>query len=844
MLNRPILRWLASALLTLPLWLVGVTTAAAQGTASDAAKRAAGQAAEQAAKQAAERPAHVAPRSTGVATAPGWNEPFRPIANIDWVTPVNPSYVNLGDDLFLFGTRQGIQQWDFATLQLHPLKFSDAAGVQRLERLAYGNTAWARLGAARGSVGAQGLRGASTGTVFVAVTHDRAASLLWWNPADSSIAASLSIPGQADDSKVLQIAPNYALLCDFSEGASVVKISRRGEAVTLEWATDGDPLAKSALLDRGVVGSVKGFGSLVAASGRGSIDPVFYDASRCGWEMRNPPPDLRTYLDKATRSSLPIVKPYFLSDGSVLVPEISYHDGKYPRNLQSALLWAPGATKWKQLEATRGGGNVTHRGGQTEPVLAVGSESSVVEFFDVATLQWVRSVESLNISPYQWYPRVQLEPLSSGKALVILSDHSYPGTVGVMTPARGDIPRGKLLTPRWMFGEVVLPGGQMLLLGGENHWHPTGRVELIDMAQNQSRARASLPAGSSLSVDPSGVSLPDGSVLVFAGLPVGCSPGYYIFGDGACANRSGLPSTRYWPDIGRMASLPNLKIPFSWGANWQTGNSELMAQWPRSDVVIRPDGRLVWLEGADFPERKDREDWPRVTQLKVWSHQTAELPARDLAKLRKARSRATLINLNDGRLAAVGGEAQLELVALEKDCLDCPDEFVSIGPLRAARSTEIFDETDAKGPSWKTGPLAHFGGGKAFKLDNGRIFKLSLTGVFDEEGYQAEVADAAFTAWTKLPKLPKPPMSQTSPNEPAKMLINNVAVIGNRVLILTDQNHTIVWDDDKGAWLKWTDWPGKVDKELPFSINRSPEPNKVFLRYRQSFVTMAMPAPP
>lgn len=387
----------------------------------------------------------------------------------------------------------------------------------------------------------------------------------------------------------------------------------------------------------------------------------------------------------------------------------------------------------------------------------------------------------------------------------------------------------------------MLSGHRILLVGGGNYWNPLGRVELIDMATGQARPLASMPAGPSLPESPSIVQLPDASVLVFAGLPARCGSGNYIFGHGACGNRSGLPSTRYWPDTGRMVSLPNLKIPFSMGAYWQTGNSELVAQWPRADVVVRPDGSLVWLEGADVAERRDSEARPRTSQLKAWSYLKPDLLPQNLAGLRKARSQATLVNLADGRLAAIGGEAQLELVALEKKCFDCPDTFVSIGPFKPARSTEILDETNSQQPRWTVGPLANFAGGKAFKLANGRIFKLSLAGTYDSEGYRAEAADAAFTVWKKLPALPKIKTPITSVGAPESVLIRNVSVLGNRVLILTNQKLTLVWHDDKNSWLVWKDWPSATDKDYPLSVNQGPKANEAFVRYRESFQTVAMP---
>lgn len=846
MLNRCMeskLRWHGSTLyfLMLLIWLVGASTARAQVNPADAARLAAEQAEKKISKQATE--AAKGPEATRLKqtielateaseAAPVWNQPFKQIANIDWSTPPTPRYVNLGGDRFLFETRKGIEQWDFASRRLQPLAAPAVTSGLPLNRLAYGGQAWARLGSTA----------AGTGTVFVVSSSDEVqGSLWWWNPATLSIAASLPVPGQLDRANVVQITDRYALLCDKKAGASLVQFVQRGSAVNLAWANASDPDAMAALLARGVSGSVKGFDRLelaVIKATQRPASPVYYDTTKCDWDMHSPPSELKPFFDKKTQRD---VKPYFLADGSVLVPELSYHNGEHPQSIQSSYLWTPGAKEWRQLGATRGSGNQDHRTGQTEPVFATGFQSSVVEFFDTASLQWVRSVESLKISQYDWVPRIKLEPLSSGKALVMVSDTNYQGTIGVMTPARGKSAPGKLRTPVWMFGEGVLAGHQMLLVGGGTSWKPAGRVEVIDMAMSQARPLASLPADASLPVDPSLVPLPDGSVLVFGGLPAQCSPHDYFFGHRACANRSGLASTRIWPDTGRMQTLSQLKIPFNWGAYWQTGNSERTAQWPRADVVVRPNGDLVWLQGAEIAAQRDRESLPRVSQLNAWSHSSADLPARTVASLRKARNRASLINLADGRLAAIGGEAQLELVALEKTCVDCPDEFVSIGPFKPARTTELLDETDPKMPRWTVGPLANFAGGKAFKLANGRIFKLSMIGVFDSDGYRAEIADAAYTAWTKLPGLPKIDLPNTSSGERVAMLIRNVSVIGNRVLILTDQKTTLVWDDEKSAWLVWKDWPTQTADGNALSVNPSPKPGAAFVRYWQTFQTLAMP---
>jgi len=433
------LRWLPAALV----WLACGGAAVAQGT-TDAAR----QAAEQAAKQISQQATGAAKGADatrlnltiGLATPgsqapPVWNQPFKQIANIDWSTPVSPRLVNLGGDRFLFETRQGIVQWDFATLQSQPLSLpASASGT--LTQLVSGYNTYAKLG------------GVASGTVFLASTSDKnRSSLLWWSPAKRAIAASLPIPGQADWASVVQIATHHVLLCDKKAGASVVRLTQRGGEDILAWVDASDPAAQAGLLAREVVGRVKGFDYMERPGTSGVARrawPVFFDVAKCQWDMYDPPADLKPYFEKKTQRD---IKPYFLADGSVLVPELSYRDGEHPRDIQSAYLWTPGTDQWKQLAATSGSGNRLHRVGQTEPVFATGFQSSVVEFFNTATLQWVRSVESLQISQYDWAPKVQLEPLNSGKALVIVSDINYQGTIGVMTPARGNSPLGYVRTP-------------------------------------------------------------------------------------------------------------------------------------------------------------------------------------------------------------------------------------------------------------------------------------------------------------------------------------------------------------------------------------------------------------
>jgi hypothetical protein len=319
-------------------------------------------------------------------------------------------------------------------------------------------------------------------------------------------------------------------------------------------------------------------------------------------------------------------------------------------------------------------------------------------------------------------------------------------------------------------------------------------------------------------------------------LPPSCSPPYYLHPQHRSRCALPQPSFRYFPQDKRWQVEPSISTPYTIGYWWQTGNSYFASQWARNDVLVRKNGDVAWIEGGEASD-SEKEKTPQVSVLKHWKPDVKNPNGKQAAPLRKARTQSTLIELDDGRLAVMGGYAQLERVALEKECFDCPDEFVSIGPFQAARSTEVLDESNAVNLVWQGGPVAHYGGGRALKLSNGRVFKLSLIGDFDEQGYRAEIADSAFTNWEIAPSFPLAPA-----------LIRNVSVVGNRVIILTDKIQTIVWDDDSKAWLTWENWPkGVGDPSLwnnplePISITSLTDKSRVIVRYKNTFEIVNLP---
>lgn len=757
-----------------------------------------------------------------------WDQPMATLLRVNWSDPHNPGLVPVGQDRFLFDTTDGVRLWDATTAQFMPLRADRPPGPGQLDRLLFGfqNTAPVKAG-----------------TLLVALSANQSSATLWgWRTATQSLAEPLPLPGPEPKRWGLQgLDAQHALACHPSLGAQVLQWApapaNTPSNTNPRWAPPGDPQARAALQAKGVVGPVQGFGTLALAAAPAARPPVFFDTRRCAWELTQPPADLARWLDPQRRGDRhPIIKPYFLNDGRVLVPGLQYFDDGRPgwRWLTHPLLWDASARQWQVLPSFRNERPSPHRSGQGEPVLAAGQGSSQVEALHLPTLSWRRYNEQL---PFAW--NWLLEPLQSGQVLVAArgDDIKLRGIVGRITPSDGSTPSGRLQHRRdALYQEAVVPGRYAVLVGS-GRWADSDVAESVDLASAQSTELPRLPAGAIWPAFPTGVALPDASVLVLAGLPKGCAREEQFMPTGVCADRLGQPSWRYLPSARRWEPVLALKIPYARGPSWQWGNSDRSTQWPRADLTVRASGDLVWLQGGEFPDSRERELWPRATALMAWSPQQPELAPRRIAPLRKGRVSGSLVNLADGRLAVVGGDAQLDRVALEKGCADCPDEFVSIGPMRAARSTELLDESDPQAPRWVNGPLAHFPGGQGFRLANGRIVKVSLREPMGENGVQAEVADAAFTQWTRL-AMP-PPVSPRKGDSHHD--IRFVTAIGNRVLVLTNSDATLVWDDDASHWRLHAGWPGQHDDAAPLSIVPGAKPGQVMVRYPRTVRLIDLP---
>lgn len=726
-------------------------------------------------------------------------------ATINWPDPLNPEFIPLGGGGFLVGTIAGLQHWDANRNVFSPIPH----GPTHLHLLKH---VWVRINdglpgtlfAIRGSLSEQN----------VTLAH----SLLWWSWTKQAITASLPLPDGFQPRALVEVWGGHVLVCGV--GASAFLVHADGTGIK-RVATDGQNHLRSWLKPRSlplanIVGPVEGLGEFGAARDQAerSQPPIQFDTRSCKWTMTNPPKALPP--GKELR-----IKPYSLP--SLLTPRLVIGQAEWFsivknhwETLDTPLLWNARNGSWETIE------RVAEEGGSPGSVSGFGADDPVVnmfhpaprwiEFLDPVSLRWRRSRERL---PEAY--NALLAPLDGNRVVAFMGDS---GQVVLLHAMDVPTPPGKLNFEHDTFSEIPLANGGLMLVSGGSDWHPLNRPEVIQYEGQSSRLITPLPRPL---VTPSGIALGDGSVLVFGGLPPQCSAEYL----NQCKGEMPLPSFRWFPTGDRWEEVTGLAIPFASGAYPDSDNSRIADQWARSDALVRGNGEFVYLTDGEVRRRDTDNQLPLVTKLYRWS---PGRPQDLIAPLRKGRQRATLLELADGRLAVVGGLAQREIVALEKDCFECPDTFVSLGPLEAARSTEIYEEQTGR---WVAGVSTQQPGGRAVKLANGHIFKLSLKGITSDEGYQAETADAALSRWAKAPPFPI-----------EKAAVRQFIAVGNRAVLLLAEprDKLVLWNDDTRRWSVMQLWPG-----TRWSVNNRPisimpvGDQHVLLRYADTYEYAALP---
>ena len=659
------------------------------------------------------------------------------LAVIDWAEASGPEVAPVGDDRYLLRTRAGVQLWDFRRNT-----FSPVDGWPAGYRFANGG---ARVGE------------------FTVVLARRLGDadpvqellMLWTAQGGRLSHVSALPPGQLVDQLVALDSGRF-LLCKrigFAWGGGNFR-SLPTEAEVWSLGASGF-IRESAptLLGSPVRGRVSGHTFLAV----GNDDPIQFDTQTCSWEMKNPPAQL------AGVKKLEI-KPHRLPDGRFLVTHAEWeNEWGHRAHLRSPWLWEVSTGTWRALHRTAQAGGSPYlfwSFGAGDSIMAMQDiEARFVEFLDTDKLIWSRSAQSLGDEDRA----LALAPLSGGRALLFLQ-----GGARVIAAS----PLRELLPQRLAYGhsepmQTALSGHRLLLLGGS----AANRPEMVSLRRPvpQSMVLAPVPADIGY---PSSVDLRDGTVLAFGALPGRCD---LYDRPGTCGRPPAQSSYRYFPREDRWQVVPGLEIAYETGSLGDSLGGEM----------ARLNFSTLGAQGFAFLQK--RSTGCRVsTVLHTW---TARRGTRALSQLHAERSAASLVRLKDGRLAAIGGFRR-DFHGL--DDAYCEKESTA-GDARQIKDTEVF----ANG-RWRPGPTAHYAGGRAYALRNGRIFKLSWMPVGGVSRFAGEVADARFRRWRKLPALPVE----------HKDGILDISVVDNRIFLLPrhSADPTLVWDETSRRWIVLKGW--------------------------------------
>jgi hypothetical protein len=756
------------------------------------------------------------------------------IASINWADPKNPAAIALDYPNFLFDSQEGLQVWNLETLEMTPL-IHPLGKVQLLD--------FAR-------VRTQYSISTAPGTMFAVKSPESSVTLFWMpdNQANTQpipsgdgrrkVEKQLKLPSGFYPDASLGLSNGSMLLCSSVSKKAIVAGIRNNELSLLTSANDSG--LYHALQEKGVFGEVEGVGIMQTPNSELAYKPpLVFDINTCRWQAKNLPEHMAQGLELL-----------ILPDSRLGISAASWLDPTTHelQTLRTPLVWDRTSRQWTQRKASDVPGLTPQH--TTLPLMeewyyAASPREGKFEFLWGGNDRWCESKQSLPVTE-----DLKLLPIGNDGVLALLIDSEAPGRVVRLYPrnpfgpaytnndehtkgdanpsvsGQGSAGRSRFPYSLSDFLSIQLNDGSAVILDGEK----LKRTFMISPVTDDVTQLQDLPQPLQR---PSGVQLNDGSIVVFGGLSSVCR-----VTDLAQCTQSILPGYRWINDEKRWQTLPSLMVPFAFGTPFDGGNSGITTAYDRGDFTVKNGMHLYYLT-----QNRLSNIWvekPTPSFLFRWK------PGNDpekLASTRLSRNELSLIELNDGRLVAVGGVAEVEpqspacQACMQKRRLEVerithdltnrrithsaedeegetmePEQMVpqceacssiQLGDYYTyARSCEIYDE---KSNRWYYGPFSVNPGGRAVKLANGKIFKFGLNGYnATDADYVAEVADATLKKWEATPPFPisKP-----------DALVSQIVAIGNQVLIVLERpsDRYVVWDDVSGNWQihalpKHSDW--------------------------------------
>lgn len=726
------------------------------------------------------------------------------IATINWANPENPAAVplSLRGNRFLIETKQGIQFWDSSTLKTEPLQ-QPLADAHLLDKI-WKRTNW----------------GASGNGILFAIssgTPTTASRLYWLRDEKTDVEMSLDFPKNFTPTELVDLPSGMALICSSQANYALIVNIIFGKLMQV--TEENSPGLKKTIQNIGVIGPVDGVGDLEEQTSKHDGDrkrPLLFDTRSCSWSARFLPEPLASGKNIKLLPKDPWENPSIFA-ASWLDP---FTNEKH--TLDTPLNWRG---EWRERQKS------DFFGFPPDSLPGIAADSWIYSAAPAqgkfAFLEWTDDRWRESTQEVPTAEGMKLLPIGNEGVLALLIDAKQPGRIVRLDPVRVTKFDNQFKESFAAHKDNVISlngDGLMIVKGGNSGGHSD--VSMINPGDTQFISLPDLPQPQK---GVSGVQMYDGSVLVFGGIHPVCYERYLV----NCL-QGVQPSYRWIPSEKRWQTLPTLSVSFAYGKIFDGGYSGISAGYPRGDFILHGGKELYYLSRGEAKWLVENKIMP--SRLYRW---TLDGATETLASTLLSRYNSTLIEIDDGRIAVIGGESadepespacqacksrrqqevarlKAEITRKQRGISDDEGEYypeqavpqcdsctlLSAGEHFApARSCELYDHRVKR---WYFGSFSNYPGGRAVKMSNGRIFKLGLLGFFtSHSNYAAETADPALTKWEATPPFPF-----TSP-----ATIELMQVIGNQVLIVMSnpEDRYVIWDDTSRSWQihtlpKHSDW--------------------------------------
>ena len=667
-------------------------------------------------------------------------------------------------------------------------------------------------------------------------------TLMRYTPGKDALTVEVELPKEFIPTDTRRIGRYYLLCSKLQKQSILLKL----DASKLHIVDDGYDYIRTELQNSGVFGALIGYDEIQPRV-KASTYPISYNASTC----QAAPNLLPIEMEDSLQQEINDIRPSENRHGNYGIATASWVDNQGKQTLLSApLLWDASSEIWKVRTEPRG------KILAPDKLLARDNYgwSYAINFKE-------RKLYSLDADQDIWQQSIQIPtefddikilPTYNGNALAITFLNHHVSHIYELTPKEPmqelnhQVVENRMKSFHGYHNQAIARLSEsevMVIEGAVPYYH----VLNMQTTENDLGFNAIRPEP----IKHLNIVKVGNYVVAFGGLNDKCF-------ETSMKQCSALPEKTYLFDIAKHTWLEivDLQIPYAHGYPLDGGNSNISTSYRRKDYTV-VNAAMYFLSANSLAVNNTEND---TSYLYQW---TLKEGVKKISKTQISRASSTLVELNDGRLAVVGGYSKKEVdspncrlcrerhqkeVLIEKRKFDqlasvddelegegfleppllcemCADDY-KFDDNSMAFSSEIFNVNTGE---WQHGAFSNYPGGRVVKLKNGRLFKIGLTGYNNSDAtYAVEIADKYLSHWEEVQEFPI-----TRP-----VSISDVFAVGNQVVVLFDSaaDYYLVWDDDLKSWRK-----NKLPNNTIWTLRNQPvgldqmKDNQLFLLFNRTY---------